>query len=406
MNATELRIADFTYDLPTEKIALHPLEQRDHSKLLIYKDRVISEDVFYQLTEHIPEGSMMVFNSSKVINARLQFRKESGGIIEIFLLEPLTVQDDYASSLNAKKPVRWKCFIGGASKWKERLLQMNVVIEGNKVALFVEKIAAEGEAYIVEFSWEPTEYSFAEVIEKAGAVPLPPYIKRKAENADSSRYQTIYAKTQGSVAAPTAGLHITEAVMQQARKKNIDACYTTLHVGAGTFKPVKAAQMSDHTMHAEWMEVSADEIKQLVSAKKIIAVGTTSLRTLESLYWMGLKIKNGETEIGIKQWEVYELEKVAANTSRKEALEFLKKFVETQPSKKLFIQTQILISPGYTFKMVDYMVTNFHQPQSTLLLLVAAAIGEDWRKVYDYALQKDFRFLSYGDASLLKIGID
>ncbi|MBK9487253.1 MAG: S-adenosylmethionine:tRNA ribosyltransferase-isomerase [Chitinophagaceae bacterium] len=399
----KISILDYTYDLPAERIALHPLAERDASKLLVYKNGNIREDIYKNIAEHLPAESLLIFNNTRVIKARIRFQKSSGGVIEIFLLGPF--QADYTSTLSAIKKTTWKCMIGGVSKWKEGELSWESGVKSLELkATLLEKL---DDAYVVQFSWTPDDLSFAEVLEQAGDIPLPPYIKRKTETADTERYQTIYAKDEGSVAAPTAGLHFTPAIFSKLTAKNIQTDFVTLHVGAGTFKPVKAATMQDHEMHAEWIDVSAAMIKNLVEQidKTVVAVGTTSLRTLESLYWMGVKanLNPAIEQLQINQWEVYEEPLTNSSLSAKEALSSLLNWMKVNNRDRLFTQSQILIAPGYHFKIAKAIITNFHQPQSTLLLLVSAAIGGDWKKNYAYAMQNNFRFLSYGDGSLLFI---
>lgn len=400
-----ISINDYTYHLPDEKIALHPKEERDASKLLIYKDGAIAEDVYKNIADHLPENSLLVFNNTKVIRARIRFQRSTGSTIEIFCLEPYEAINEYAYIMNKKGLVRWKCMIGGVSKWKEsELVKELPSINCELKARLIEKLA---DAYVVEFNWQPAALSFAEVIAAAGDIPLPPYIKRSTETEDIERYQTVYAHYEGSVAAPTAGLHFTQQVFDKLVAKNIQPAFVTLHVGAGTFKPVKAEIMEQHEMHAEWIDVNIDTIEHILESinGNIIAVGTTSLRTLESLYWIGVKtfLNPQDPQIKINQWDVYEAPLSETNLSAEEALTALIKWMKANNIERLFTQTQILIAPGYQFKIAKGIVTNFHQPQSTLLLLVAAAIGDDWKKVYDHALQNDFRFLSYGDGSLLFI---
>jgi S-adenosylmethionine:tRNA ribosyltransferase-isomerase len=396
-----IAILDYTYDLPTERIALHPLPERDASKLLVYKNGKLNEDVYKNIGQYLPPNSLLIFNNTRVIKARVLFHKETGGVIEIFLLEPY--KSDHTSALSATGKTAWKCMIGGASKWKEKYLKLKI-LNIELTASLIEKLP---DAYVVEFVWEPPALSFAEILELCGEIPLPPYIKRKPGTEDSERYQTIYAKDEGSVAAPTAGLHFTQGILDRLSEKNIQTDFVTLHVGAGTFKPVKAATMAGHEMHAEWIEVNIKTIENLLRSleKGIVAVGTTSLRTLESLYWMGVKtiIQPGIKQLQLSQWEVYEEPLAGSNSSAKEALSGLSAWLKTNNHEILFTQSQILIAPGYSFKIANAIVTNFHQPQSTLLLLVAAAVGEDWRKIYEHAMQHDFRFLSYGDGSLLFI---
>ena len=393
-----ISIANFTYHLPNDKIALHPLQNRDESKLLIYKNGVIKEDVYKNIHQHLPKKSLLIFNDTKVIKARLVFIKPTGGSIEIFLLEPFNA--DYTSTLTATKTCRWKCLIGGASKWKQNNLQWTIR-NGLVEIILIEKL---DDAYVVEFSWT-NEISFAEVLEQIGNIPLPPYIKRKPDESDTNRYQTIFAQYNGSVAAPTAGLHFTPAIFQNLSSCQIKKDFVTLHVGAGTFKPVKAAIMQGHQMHTEWIDVSIETIKNIIENinEPIIAVGTTSLRTLESLYWLGIKahLNNAIKTLDLQQWDVYEDDLKKSILTAKEALTVLINWLQKNKRTSLFTSTQLLIAPGYTFKIVHALVTNFHQPQSTLLLLVATAIGESWKTVYDYALQNNFRFLSYGDGSIL-----
>jgi S-adenosylmethionine:tRNA ribosyltransferase-isomerase len=404
MHPKNIAIQNFTYHLPDDKIALHPLQQRDHSKLLIYKKGIIAADRYSNIRQHLPENSLLIFNDTKVIKARILFTKPTGGIIEIFLLEPY--QADYTTTLSATKNCKWKCLIGGASKWKEKELVMSYGLEVTGYELRVKLIEKLVDAYVVEFNWDG-DIAFAAILEQAGNIPLPPYIKRKPEEEDKDRYQTIYAAHDGSVAAPTAGLHFTETVFKNLGAKNINKDFVTLHVGAGTFKPVKAATMQAHEMHAEWIDVSIVFIENLIKnlGNSIVAVGTTSLRTIESLYWLGVKalLHPNLQQLQITQWEVYDDLPGNETITVTEALQALMNWLQKNNYTQLFTHTQILIAPGYQFKIVNAIVTNFHQPQSTLLLLVAAAVGDDWRKIYDYALENDFRFLSYGDGSLLFI---
>lgn len=399
MHPKNISILDYTYELPDEKIALHPLAQRDASKLLVYKNETITEGSYKKIHQYLPENSLLVFNNTKVINARVLFTKPTGGVIEIFLLEPY--KKDYSYALSATKTCNWKCFIGGISKWKGGSLEL-VVNDKKILATLIEPLP---DAYAVEFTWSGN-ISFAELVDQAGNIPLPPYIKRKPEGEDKERYQTIYAAHDGSVAAPTAGLHFTDAIFESLAAKNINTQFVTLHVGAGTFKPVKAAVMEQHEMHAEWIDVTVDAIENIIANlnNTVVAVGTTSLRTLESLYWLGVKAAQqpGLEQLQLTQWEVYD-ELPNTNLTAKEALQALLNWLQKNNTERLFTQTQILIAPGYTFKIVKTLVTNFHQPQSTLLLLVAAATGNNWKNIYSHALQNDFRFLSYGDGSLLFI---
>ena len=402
-----ISILDYTYDLPANRIALHPLTERDDSKLLVYENGKIQQDIYRHIDSYLPNNSLLIFNNTKVIKARIRFQKSSGGVIEIFCLEPYEDINEYSTIMNKKGSVKWKCMIGGASKWKEESLVMSYefgVMSLELKARLVEKLS---DAYVVELSWTPAHLSFAEVLECVGDIPLPPYIKRKTEAEDTERYQTVYAKDEGSVAAPTAGLHFTKEIFNRLAEKNIQTDFVTLHVGAGTFKPVKTTTMQGHEMHAEWIDVSAEMTKNLLVRldKTIVAVGTTSLRTLESLYWLGVKtiLQPGIKQLQLNQWEVYEVPLINCNIPVKESLSSLLNWLKKNDHQKLLTQSRILIAPGYTFKIADAIITNFHQPQSTLLLLVAAAVGEGWRKIYDHALQNDFRFLSYGDGSLLFI---
>lgn len=406
MHPKDIAVSEFTYHLPEERIAAFPLEERDASKLLVYRNGYITTDIYKNIAAYIPGNSTLVFNNTKVIQARILFQKSTGGVIEIFCLEPYTEAKEYNLVMQQKEKIRWKCMIGGASKWKEGALQKNVVAGGTTITMEARLIEKLPDAYVVELSWSPAAYSFAEVLECGGDMPLPPYIKRKAAVLDKERYQTIYAKHEGSVAAPTAGLHFTGDVFHTLAEKNIHPAYVTLHVGAGTFKPVKTATIGGHEMHSEWIDVDRQTITQLLNnAGAIIAVGTTSLRTIESLYWMGVKTIQhpGITmeQLPIQQWEVYEQPLADTAYTVTEGLQSLLQWMERNDLERVFTFTQILIAPGYRYRMAKAIVTNFHQPQSTLLLLIAAAVGNEWKKIYDYAMKNDFRFLSYGDGSLL-----
>lgn len=411
MHPKELQIKDFTYDLPEERIARYPLAERDLSKLLIYSNGQIAEDVYKNVSEHIPANSLLVFNNTRVIPARLFFKSATGAKIEIFCLEPAG-ETDLVSVMGRTKSVRWNCLVGRASKWKEKVLHHTT----NDFTLSAEIIERTSDTFVIEFSWQPEALTFAEILDKTGMMPIPPYLKRDSEELDLSRYQTVYAKYEGSVAAPTAGLHFTKAIFNSLQAKNITSAEVTLHVGAGTFKPVKSETIEQHEMHAEVIDVTVELLQKIVgaiktsevvktrdAAPKIIAVGTTSLRTIESLYWMGLKALQKPDitleELEIKQWDVYdgglqETEPVAA-------LNALIGWLQKNESDRLICKTQILIAPSYKLKIASALITNFHQPNSTLLLLVAAIVGDDWRKIYSHALQNNFRFLSYGDGSLL-----
>lgn len=404
MNPRDISIQQFTYDLPKEKIALHPLPERDASKLLVYKNGEITEDLYKNISDYLSSGSLLIFNDSKVINARILFKNAAAATIEIFCLEPLEQINEYSSVMTSTGPVKWKCLVGGAAKWKENKLQKKIIIDNKELlleALMIEKINDE---FVIEFSWNSPQYNFGQVIESAGNVPLPPYIKRNAEVNDTTRYQTIYASIEGSVAAPTAGLHFTETVFEKLNNKKIEKDFVTLHVSAGTFKPVKSSSMDGHEMHPEWIDISIETIRNIFKHKeKIIAVGTTSLRTIETLYWIGVKISFDPTikDLHIDQWELYEEPMKNFQGTINEALQSLIHWMEGNQIQRIFTYTKLLIVPGYKFKIAKAIVTNFHQPQSTLLLLVAAAIGDDWKKIYNYALEHDYRFLSYGDGNLI-----
>jgi S-adenosylmethionine:tRNA ribosyltransferase-isomerase len=406
MNPQALRMVDFTYVLPDERIAHYPLEARDQSKLLVYKDGVCNQKVFNSLADELPNNSLLVFNDTKVIQARILFIGEKD-TIEVFCLEPMQPSEVIELAMGTSTSCIWKCLIGNNKRWKE-LPQLATFNDGaDKVKLTAEKLRKEDDYFVVKFSWEPANLSFARVLEIGGRTPLPPYIKRDTEDADKDRYQTVYARAHGSVAAPTAGLHFTKEVIDSLAAKNITTTHLTLHVGAGTFKPVKADYLREHEMHAEQIHVTKELINALIATignHPIVPVGTTALRTLESLYWLGLKLRHYEGEgladISIEQWEPYDINPSLLVEPRK-ALESIAAYMKEHKLTVLHGKTRLLIAPGYKFKFADAVVTNFHQPQSTLLLLIAALIGSDWKKVYDYALANDFRFLSYGDSSLL-----
>jgi S-adenosylmethionine:tRNA ribosyltransferase-isomerase len=391
-------ISEYSYDLPPERIAVYPTEQRDQSRLLVYKDEKILDTRFKELPEQIPAGHLLVFNDTRVIEARILFQKTSGASIEIFCLEPF--EQDLEAAMQQKETAVWKCLIGGASKWKSgQVLQKSIHEKG--VVLEAHYVSTMEDHFLIRFFWKPADLSFVEVLHKAGAIPLPPYIKRKAIAEDAERYQTIFSKNDGSVAAPTASLHFTPNMLTSLEEKKIGKTFLTLHVGAGTFKPVQSANIAEHTMHGEPFSVSKITIKTLLQSDNIIAVGTTSLRTLESLYWLGVKMLHNENDTDLlHQWEAYELG-LKYNVSKTDSLQALLNWMEATKSEQVHCKTSLMIVPGYVFKMVEGLITNFHQPQSTLLLLVAAFIGEDWKRLYTHALTHNFRFLSYGDSSLL-----
>lgn len=404
MQPQEISISDYRYDLPEERIAKYPLENRDASKLLIYREKEISETRFLGLPTVLAEGSVLIVNNTKVTKARLLMEKETGGQIEIFCLEPATYLTEMSVAMLQTQKTRWKCLVGGAKKWKSGKLRYFFDHENEKGCLTAEKIEQVADAFIIEFVWTPEHLCFAELLALVGNIPLPPYFKRDAEESDVQRYQTVYAEIFGSVAAPTAGLHFTDAVLADLKEKHIQTLQLTLHVGAGTFKPVKAEKMAGHEMHTEFIEVEVAMIEQLLHnlGKNIVVVGTTSLRTIETLYWLGVKILENPaiplSALEIFQWDAYQLPQHYASF---EALSALINYLKKKQLVRLTTRTQLLIAPTYSIKIPHAIITNFHQPESTLLLLVAAFIGEDWRKVYDYALSHDFRFLSYGDSSIL-----
>jgi len=406
MHPKHIFINDFTYHLPDEKIASHPLVERDQSKLLIFKQEEIKEDIYKNIAAHLPKNSLLIFNNTKVIPARILFKKETGGTIEIFCLEPF--EEEYTKAMSKNCSAEWKCMIGGAGKWKAGTLIKEIKIKEDEIIVTATLKQKLPDAYVTEFSWQPSSYTFSEIIEQAGETPLPPYIKRVTEENDKERYQTIYAENKGSVAAPTAGLHFTQEIFSSLENKNIKPDFVTLHVGAGTFKPVKSETMQLHDMHSEWIDISVSTIENILNnlAENMFAVGTTSLRTIESLYWMGVKIFINHDcslqELEIKQWEVYEEPLYKNVIDAKAALTTLLAWMKKNEQQKLLIKTQILIAPGYNFKIAKALITNFHQPNSTLLLLVAA-ITKNWKSMYEYALENDFRFLSYGDGCLIYI---
>lgn len=467
MHPKDLQIKDFSYDLPDERIAKHPLANRDMSKLLIYngsgnsagvpqntKNDItvnssqsqsipdshssITSSLYRNISEFIPEGSLLVFNNTKVVEARILFQKPSGANIEIFCLEPDDRYPDITTAMLQSGKLWWKCLVGGAKKWKEPLLTKIISVGDKKISLTAERKAQIEDYYLIEFNWDDSSLSFAEILHAAGVIPLPPYLNRDADSSDLDRYQTIYAKYDGSVAAPTAGLHFTDAIFEKLDAKNISREYLTLHVGAGTFKPVKAEKIEGHDMHAEFIEVRIDFIqklidqiaqqniseensnlrqnetseaisvgtsnKRIIDSPLIIPVGTTSMRTIESLYWLGVKIILNQdiklSELQVFQWDPYSID--TTNITATDALNALLQWMQKNETELLITKTQIIIAPGYDFRIAQSLITNFHQPQSTLLLLVSALIGDDWKKVYQYAMENEFRFLSYGDGCFLR----
>ena len=400
-NPRHIRISDYNYPLPDERIAKFPIAQRDHSKLLVYRKGEVSHDVFYNLPEYLPKGALMVFNNTKVIQARMHFRKDTGALIEVFLLEP-ACPSDYELMFQTSEKCSWYCLVGNLKKWKEGTLTREIKIKDTDVKVTATRGPIHGTSHRIDFTWTGG-FSFAEIIDAMGELPIPPYLNRETQESDKTTYQTVYSKIKGSVAAPTAGLHFTPEVLAAVDAHGVEREELTLHVGAGTFKPVKSEEIEGHEMHTEYVSVRRDTIRKLIAHDGCaIAVGTTSVRTLESLYYMGLKvIKNhdaSEDELHVNQWEPYDTE---TSVSTVESLTALGAWMDAHGLEVLHSSTQIIIAPGYQYHIVKMLVTNFHQPQSTLLLLVSAFVKGDWHKIYDYALANDFRFLSYGDSSLL-----
>lgn len=404
MDCKNIHIADYNYPLPDERIAKFPLAVRDQSKLLIYKEGRVSEDVFYNLPNHLPEGALMVFNNTRVIQARLHFNKQTGALIEIFCLEPALPQE-YQENFAARGECQWYCLVGNLKKWKEGTLQRTIEVGGQRVTVTAERLALHGTSHTIRFAWD-ADATWAEILDAMGELPIPPYLNRQTEESDKQTYQTVYSKVKGSVAAPTAGLHFTPEVLSAIDARGIEREEVTLHVGAGTFKPVKSEEIGGHEMHTEHIAVRRATIDALIRhGGQAIAVGTTSVRTLESLYYMGILAAEAadEEHLHVTQWMPYDYAKQTTQPlSTLEALQQLADFMDRHALEVLHSSTQIIIAPGYDYHIVQRMVTNFHQPQSTLLLLVSAFVKGDWRTIYDYALSHDFRFLSYGDSSLLE----
>ncbi len=425
----QIAIHSYHYDLPDERIAKYPLEQRNQSKLLVYKGGEISESRFCRLPELIPAGSLVVFNNTKVIQARLRFHKETGALIEVFCLEPETPRD-YAQNFASGHECVWNCLVGNLKKWKSGSLFQTVRVGGREVILRCERIGAGGSSLRIRFSWDAPGVRFADILDAVGELPIPPYLNRRTEESDKTTYQTVYSRIKGSVAAPTAGLHFTDAELTALREKKVDLAELTLHVGAGTFKPVKSEHIEGHEMHTEFIDVPKAVIIRIVEQLKkpadnlLVAVGTTSVRTLESLYYIGVKLARRPEahtdELVVHQWEPYD---ETYSMPVAEALEHILSYLERTGAESLVTATQILIAPGFPYRIVKAMITNFHMPQSTLLLLVSAFVdgargndavggacvdtdeailrGDNWHRIYDYALTHDFRFLSYGDSSIL-----
>lgn len=404
METQHIHISDYTYELPDERIAKFPIAQRDHSKLLVYRHGEVSEDVFYHLPDYLPTGALMVFNNTKVIQARIHFRKETGALIEVFLLEPAK-PSDYELMFQTHGHCEWYCLVGNQKKWKEGSLRRSLEVNGVLLTLQATRLGEHGTSQHIAFDWDNDNVSFAEILDAVGELPIPPYLNRETQESDKTTYQTVYSKIKGSVAAPTAGLHFTDQVLSELDAHGIDREELTLHVGAGTFKPVKSEEIGGHEMHSEYISVRKQTMEKLLRHHaSAIAVGTTSVRTLESLYYMGMKLEQNpnltEEQLHVNQWEPYQLSPEQEITPEK-AIQNLLDYLIRNDMNTLHTSTQIIIAPGYQYKIVKMLVTNFHQPQSTLLLLVSAFVHGDWRKIYDYALAHEFRFLSYGDSSLL-----
>lgn len=419
MDTKHIHISDYNYELADERIAKFPLARRDHSKLLIYNKGKVSEDIFYNLPDYLPQGALMVYNNTRVIQARMHFRKETGALIEVFLMEPAQPAD-YEQMFQSTGKCSWLCMVGNLKKWKEGTLTYSFEIKGEKLTLTAtmdrSRITGKsgGTNYWVDFRWDSRRINFADILEAVGELPIPPYLNRETEESDKTTYQTVYSKIKGSVAAPTAGLHFTDSVLKAIDARGITRDEVTLHVGAGTFRPVKSETIDEHNMHTEYIVVHRHTIERLLGHDcRAIAVGTTSVRTLESLYYMGVKLAVHpdlpEHDLHVGQWEPYDLPHDALGlvlvggkpVTVRAAIENVLAYLDRDNLDALHSSTRIIIAPGYTYKIVKMLITNFHQPQSTLLLLVSAFLKGDWRKVYDYALGHDFRFLSYGDSSLL-----
>lgn len=394
-----ISIDKYDYPLPEERIAKYPLAERDASKLLVLKDHRLQASQFKHIGDFLPPKALLVFNETKVIRARLQFQKETGSHIEVFCLEP---DDDYQVAFSSRSPVRWKCLVGNSKRWREGLLHMPLNVNGQEVVLQAERIAKNDQYSEIEFSWTPVEMPFATLLEAAGEIPLPPYLNREAEPEDRDRYQTVFARYDGSVAAPTAGLHFTKPLLEQLSHEGFELDEVTLHVGAGTFRPVATSTIGGHAMHSETIVVRRSFIQNLIKhlGGPIIPVGTTSTRTLESLYWLGMTLAEqgmALRQLHVEQWYPYESH---PSLSTREALENLLRYLDQHQLTRLEATTALMIAPGYTMRVITGLITNFHQPRSTLLLLVSALIGDQWKEAYQFALDNGFRFLSYGDSCL------
>lgn len=398
-----ISISDYNYHLPDNRIAKYPLMERDQSKLLFYKNGEIDIHSFIDVPELLPINSLLIFNNTRVIHARILFKKSTGATVEVFCLSPSNPKD-YSVNFEQTKEVVWSCMVGNAKRWKQEDLTLDLKDAHGKVRLTARKLSTSDQEHEIAFSWDNPNYSFSEILQLAGDLPIPPYLNRPAEENDENTYQTIYSQIEGSVAAPTAGLHFTNDVMKRLSQRDISLSEVTLHVGAGTFKPVKAEQIGEHEMHTEFISVTRNAVERMLNNKgQLVVVGTTSLRTIESLYYIGVKILNTNPTVSdslfVEQWEPYE--ESNNDFTPQESLKGILKYMDDNSLDILVAATRIIIAPGYEFKFADGLITNFHQPQSTLLLLVSAFVGNDWKKIYDYAMEHNFRFLSYGDSTLL-----
>ncbi|MCR4664781.1 MAG: S-adenosylmethionine:tRNA ribosyltransferase-isomerase [Paludibacteraceae bacterium] len=404
MEMEPILIDEYDYPLADERIAKYPLQERDQSKLLVYRDGKVSEDRFFNIGRYIDSQSLLIYNNTRVIQARMIFHKQSGARIEVFCLEPSSPRD-YELSLGSMDGCEWKCMVGNLKKWKQGILVLPFSLNGCSYTLTAERLSTQGNTHIIRFRWDAPDTSFAEILNESGELPIPPYLNRATEESDKRTYQTVYSRIQGSVAAPTAGLHFTKALLDDLRANGVETAELTLHVGAGTFQPVKVADANEHVMHTEIFSVPIGTLRTLrQKTGHIVAVGTTSMRTLESLYWLGKRVLQSRptkdmTEMRVGQHEPYLTQ--AENITTEQALDALIAYLERTGEQTLHAETQIMIRPGYTFHIVNQLITNFHQPRSTLLLLVSAFVGGDWQTIYKYALEHEFRFLSYGDSSIL-----
>ena len=399
--ANRLNISDYSYHLPDERIAKFPLEERDRSKLLVYRNGRIFTDVFTHLPDYFSKNDMLTFNNTRVIRARIEMDKETGAHIEILCLEPHE-PNDYQLSFAQQRTCQWKCMVGNLKKWKSGILKKRINHNGKEIELQAERMDGTDQYHIIRFSWD-SDIDFGSLLDACGCTPIPPYLNRKTEEIDEARYQTIYSKHKGSVAAPTAGLHFTPQVLQHLSDKGVQLNEITLHVGAGTFRPVQHQHVDQHEMHTEFFSVQSEIIRNLLANESVLtSVGTTSLRALESIYWLGVKMLQKDSRwenLHLEQWEAYTLPQ---NISVAQSLHKICEMLDIQQQNTMYASTKIMIVPGYTFRMCDRLITNFHQPQSTLLLLIAAFVGEHWKGIYQYAMENNFRFLSYGDVSLVE----